>query len=430
MRITFANTATSYFALLAGLLLSSSTALAQQKESTSTPPVQTSYPTAAPPMAPGPFLIQSADGKSRMKVGGLIQSWLHAFPENGRTGNSNFSLRRARLVLDGTLFDFIDFRVMPEFGEGRAFLQDAYIDLHLRPQFRLRTGKFKTPYSLERLQAASDVPFLERSIAGNIIPIRDVGVMLMTDPGNSGFEWELAILNGVVDNAAGDGNADNALEFAARFFYQPFRSRPTSRLRGLGFGAAATTGSTTEPLSGQTFRTAGRSAFFRFADGVFGDGERTRFAPQFFYYTGSFGILGEHFTTRQEIRKGTAATKSTTNGFNIQATYILTGESTSFRNPVPRHPYDPATGRGGAYELAIRYSQFRADSDAFSLGLVDPITSADKADAFTIGINAYLNRQLKAQLNYERTDFKRAIKFPTGTQSTENAILAGLQLNF
>lgn len=381
-------------------------------------------------MAPGPFTIQSADGKSRLKVGGLIQSYLHAFPEDGRTGNSAFSLRRVRPILDGVLFEFVEFRLMPEFGEGRAILQDAYVDLRLRPQLRLRSGKFKVPYSLERLQMAADVPFLERSIAGNIIPIRDVGLMLMTDPDRNGLELELGIFNGVVDNAAGDGNADNALEFAARVFYQPFRSRPASRLRGLGVGVAATGGSTTEPLSGQAFRTAGRSVFFRYADGVTGDGERTRIAPQFFYYVGPLGFLGEHFTTRQEIRKGSAATRAVTSGFNLQATYVLTGEPTSFRNPVARRPYDPVTGRGGAYELAVRYSRFRGDGDAFSLGLVDPLTSADKADAVTIGINAYLNRQVKAQLNYERTDFGRAVRFPTGNQTVENAILAGLQLNF
>lgn len=64
------------------------------------------------------------------------------------------------------------------------------------------------------------------------------------------------------------------------------------------------------------------------------------------------------------------------------------------------------------------------------MGLAGPVTSADKADAVTIGINAYLNRQLKAQLNYERTDFGRSVRFPSGNQSVENVILAGLQLNF
>lgn len=78
---------------------------------------------------------------------------------------------------------------MPEFGEGRAVLQDAYIDLRPGPQMRLRIGKFKVPYSLERLQAASDVPFLERSIGGDVIPIRDVGLMLMTNPAKMGWNW-------------------------------------------------------------------------------------------------------------------------------------------------------------------------------------------------------------------------------------------------
>ncbi|MBC8141443.1 MAG: hypothetical protein H7Y38_08370, partial [Armatimonadetes bacterium] len=109
--------------LTGGLLLSPARA---QQSATAPPPEAKpvpaasptpSYPTAAPPMAPGPFTITSADGKSRLKVGGLIQSYLHAFAaDNGRTGNSAFSLRRVRPILDGVLFDFVEFRLMPEFG--------------------------------------------------------------------------------------------------------------------------------------------------------------------------------------------------------------------------------------------------------------------------------------------------------------------------
>ena len=412
------------------LLLMTSPVLAQQTGPSPAPaPPPAPYPTAAPPVAPGPFTLPSADGQSRLKVGGMIQTHVTAYT-GGRTGNSAFTLRRVRPILDGTLYNWVDFRLMPDFGEGKVVLQDAFIELRLRPQVHLRTGKFKVPYSLERLQAAADVLFVERSLAGNVIPVRDVGVMLMGVPGKSGFEWEVGAFNGVYDSGATDGNGDNALELAGRLFYQPFQSRPESRLKGLGFGIAGTTGSAREALNNQTFRTAGRNAFFRYTEGVAGDGQRTRLAPQFFFYTGSFGLLGEHFTTRQKIRKDALTTTDEITGFNLQASYVLTGEATSFRNVVPRHPFDPATGKGGAYEVAVRYAQVRNDGTTFRLGFANPASSAEKASAWTVGMNWYATRQVKAKVNFERTDFGRSLAFSSGKQRVENAILAELQLGF
>lgn len=401
-----------------------------------TPPagLATRYPrpylTSFPPLAPGPFTIQSPDGRSWLKVGGLVQSHIYAFVGNGRTGNSAFSVRRVRLFLAGTAAGWVDYRIMPEFGEGRTSLQDAYLDLRFRPEISLRAGKFKPPYSLERLQMAADVPFVERSIANNLVPIRDVGFQLVGTPVGSGVEWELGLFNGAPDNTSVDGNADGYGEIAARIFAQPFVSKPTSPLRGLGFGIAATTGRNREPLNGIALRTAGRSVFFRFTDGVTADGSRTRLAPQFYFYKGSLGLLGEHFTTRQRVRREAATTGVTLTGFNLQATYVLTGEHTSFRNVVPRREFDPL-GRGrGAVEATLRFSRFNADKEAFQRGVADAAVSADKADAYTVGLNWYLNRQVKAQLNYERTTFGRPLRFATGLHKNEDTVLTQLQFGF
>lgn len=319
---------------------------------------------------------------------------------------------------------------MPEFGEGRAIVQDGYIDLHLGPQFVVRSGKFKPPYSLERLQMAADVPFVERSIANNLVPIRDVGLMLMGGPGKGGLEWELGVFNGIVDNGSGDTNTGNSLDIAARLFYQPFASHPKAGIQGFGFGVAATSGRADEPLTGVVLRTAGRSPFFRYSDGTTADGNRTRFAPQFFFYAGALGLLGEYFTTQQRVRKDTAIETVTLNGLNLQATYVLTGEKTSFRNVAPRRPFDPTNGGGGAYEVALRYSHFHASNGAFQDGFADSAVSAEDADAYTVGLNWYLTRQVKAQLNYEHTQFAHALRFPTGLHKYEDAVVTNLQLQF
>lgn len=389
-------------------------------------------PTGAQPLPQGPFAIATPDGKNRLKVGGLIQSTFRTYPETGgRTAGSGFYMRRVRPILDGTVAGFVDFRLMPDFLEGRAILQDGFIDLRLGRQFLVRSGKYKVPYSLETLQAAAAVPFVERSIGNNLAVLRDVGVMLLSGPDRSGVEWELGVFNGAVDNGAPDGDADDKKEVAARVFFQPYLSRPNSRLRGLGFGVAATAGRTTEPLTGQVYRTASRTPFFRYADGVAGAGDRLRLAPQFYFYSGPFGLLGQHYTTRQRIAKGAVADTVGFSGFNIQATYVLTGEPTSFRNVVPKRPFESGSSGRGAFELAARYSQLRVGADVFRGGFADPATAADKADAYTLGLNWYLNTTVKAQFNYEHTAFGRPIQFgAAGRRSREDALLSQLQILF
>ena len=404
------------------LLLPGSAALAQAPKPS---PVPSYYPTAAPPMATGPFVISSTDGKSFLRVGGLLQSDFHFFSERGRTGNSAFFLRRVRPTLEGSFAGKLDFRLMPEFGEGRAALLDAFLDLRVRPHLRLRSGKFKVPYSLERLQAAGDVAFVERALTNNLIPVRDVGLMLMKEPTHEGdLEWELGLFNGGGDSTSLDNNGDNSFDIVGRVFWQP---QP-----GHGVGIAATSGSATESLGSMVFRSAGRSPFFRYSDGVSGNGQRSRLAPQFFWYSGSLGFLGEQVITWQTIRNAasTVSHGEKNSGFTLQTSYVLTGEKASFRNVVPSRPYDFETGRGGAWELVARYSEVQQDSTTFSVGLADPALSAQKVQALTFGANWYWSRQTKLQLNYETTDFGRTIRFATGVRRHEKVVLGRLQLQF
>ena len=61
-----------------------------------------------------------------------------------------------------------------------------------------------------------------------------------------------------------------------------------------------------------SFRTPGQSTFFRFRQfsttvgapaGTIADGERTRIAPQLYYYVGSFGLIGEYTEVSQDVSR-------------------------------------------------------------------------------------------------------------------------------
>ena len=100
-----------------------------------------------------------------LRLRGYPQSDARFYSRRPRNrGADTFLLRRVRPLLEGTIFRFVDFRLMPDFGSGTTVLQDAYVDLKFAPRFKVRAGKFKGPVGLERLQSALDIPFVERAL--------------------------------------------------------------------------------------------------------------------------------------------------------------------------------------------------------------------------------------------------------------------------
>jgi len=72
------------------------------------------------------FIFSSPDGDFKLRVGGLIQTDARIFT-GGQTGPDTYLLRRLRPILEGTVYKYFDFRVMPDFGEGKTSVQDAYL---------------------------------------------------------------------------------------------------------------------------------------------------------------------------------------------------------------------------------------------------------------------------------------------------------------
>jgi len=153
-------------------------------------------------------------------------------------------------------------------------------------------------------------------------------------------------------------------------------------------------------------------------------------SPQFYYFYGPFGLMGEYISSRQEVQRGTTRDDVGNSAWFVQASYTLTGEKASYRGISPAKPFDPQANQWGAVEVAARYSHVCVDPDVFRLGLADPVTAASKANALTFGLNWYLNRAVKVQLNYERTNFNRGIRFGTDVRDHEDVFLSRLQVAF
>lgn len=172
------------------------------------------------------FGFASADTNFVLKLRGLVQLDSRTFfDDNPRSeGNDTFVLRRARPIIEGTVFRDFDFQFVPDFGGSSVQIFDAWMNYRYRPELQLKAGKFKGPVGLEHMQSDATLPFNERGLVSNFMPIRNVGVSLWGDVAGGLLSYSLGAFNVTGDgrNAATVDFGDNK-EFAGRLFVHPFK---------------------------------------------------------------------------------------------------------------------------------------------------------------------------------------------------------------
>lgn len=113
--------------------------------------------------------------------------------------NSNFFLRRVRLVFSGDINDYISMYIQPDFATDNgdlnfAQLRDAYFDLHVDKahEYRIRAGQSKIPFGWENLQSSQNRLTLDRADALNsAVPSeRDLGLMAYWTPEDVQKLWK------------------------------------------------------------------------------------------------------------------------------------------------------------------------------------------------------------------------------------------------
>ncbi|HEX7654752.1 MAG TPA: porin, partial [Verrucomicrobiae bacterium] len=224
------------------------------------------------------FSFNSADSNFVAQLHGLAQVDSRSFISDGNVnGNDGFLLRRARPIFTGTVFHDFDYNFTPEFGGSTVQIMDAYVNWHYNNAWQVQVGKFKSPVGLENLQADPNTLFNERSIANNLIPNRDIGIMLKGDLFSGVASYAIGIFDGATDYAGTTFNTpamdDKAV--AGRVFFQPWKNTKIAALKGFGFGVGGsyeidhpTANSTTNSLS-SGYLTDGQQKFFAYKSGAY-----------------------------------------------------------------------------------------------------------------------------------------------------------------
>ena len=416
-----------------------------------------------------------------------------------------FSVRRARIGVTGVINKDITYELITNLtGSNANLLDTGWMSYNFSPEFQLRAGKMKMPLGMETLTSSNNIDFMERSYLDQVAsPGKQFGLMLQG--ASNGVNYSAAAYQTGFDPSTNSEGLSP--EFGARLSSDLSQAFGVAGDTVLHFGVAATAGKqqvvpTTSSQKGHTYETKGAVLAFRdetlglsnvWRDRIYGscptasavngsctgtlnsgfslpaqeaaqvDKKVAAFEAAIAYGPAKFqyeyadvkidakarAISGAGGTWRDTAVSGNAIVSY------ASFIYNLTGESWKdaykgglFGGIKPKTNFNVKEGVGGAWQLAVRFSQYDAskfgssDEDGLvtsnASGKQYEIEGSPKGNTLTYGVNWLLNPNARIMLNYAMTRFDQGF-YPVdvGTVNSNskignksNALMLRTQFNF
>jgi phosphate-selective porin len=165
--------------------------------------------------------VASADGNSKLQIGGYAQILYRLTDTDAqdKDNQSNFNIRRFKLVLQGTLFsDNFGYRFQGDVSSGFR-TEDVFFNYKFGAPLIVQVGQFKPPQARQELTGAGKQLFPERSLANDTFNLgRDQGVQAAGSFAGKLIEYRAGIFNG---NGPNTSNPDANHMIAGRIDVNP-----------------------------------------------------------------------------------------------------------------------------------------------------------------------------------------------------------------
>lgn len=352
----------------------------------------------------GGIKVTSDDGTFQGVFGGRLMLDAAVFDNDAADNVSGTEFRRLRFETKGKIYD-LDYKLTIDFADGDLVTKDAYLQMPLLGG-KVTIGQFFQYFSMETLTSSRYITMMERSFVTAFAPERKVGVGYWGGYGPVNFGVSAYNVYEDEDDDGGNGTTEG-MGSSARVIFAPKLGEMTQ----LHFGAAAVVEGGIQGRSRVRVRPAGHlSDASRVAIVDINTGERsesTRYGLEFASIAGPLSVQAEYVGGSYE----TETVEQDIAAFYATASYFLTGES---------RPYSASSGKfgrvkprkaHGAYEIAARYDYVENDTSEFEV------------EALTLGLNWYMNPQVRFMLNYIAADVAEGSDEP-------NAVTARMQFDF
>ena len=332
--------------------------------------------------------LETADGKNKLRIGGRIH-WDNAFSSDDDYMSDGDTFRRARLYVSGQIQERYDFKMQYDFAGGDADFKDVYFGIKGVPALgNVRVGQFKEPFSLEEQISSNNITSIERANVNRLSPSRSAGVMFYNNYADQRVTGAVGIFRGADDsygNYKGDGYAATA-----RVTGLPYKNDDGSQLLHLGVGYSHRDDDTASYKFSSDHAMA-PSTKYKISD----VDDTSLLGLEAALKLNSFSLQSEWIEADVD-----AATGGDLDGYYVQASYVLTGESRSydtasgvFKGVSPGTKFLDNGGLG-AWEATLRWS---------NLDYTD-LNGGGEAESWTVGLNWYLNKNVRALFNYTDVD--------------------------
>ena len=387
--------------------------------------------------------VENADRSFRVHVGGRTQIdavWVKAGDnvQFGRNGIGRYddavNFRRARLAVEGTLWEVFDFNCEYDFlntfntepAAASAIVGDTPVPTDLWGQIshlpyvgNFRVGNQKPPIAFEHLTSSRYLNFLERSLAFDAF-VEDQdngfrpGVLLFNWAENERATWALGVFKNnrsIFGWNVGDGEAD----VTGRVTCLPWYEHEGRCLLHLGVAAShKDTDDEQDRLRARPMLRNGPAVLHNVIAEIRALADsRDMVVPELVLNLGPFTLQTEYYAVwlhdavipitpaAARFNRGTMFL----HGGYVEALYFLTGEHRRYDTRYPRFDrvipnenfwWVRADGGGrsvgrGAWQVAARYSYLDLNDNGVEGGVIHDLS---------LGLNWFLNPNAKVQWNY------------------------------
>jgi len=323
----------------------------------------------------------------------------------GRDVDSDAQMEQRRIGVEGRLFDVIGFQIEREVGDDERPWRDLFVEWRQWRALRVRAGRFKVPFGLERLTSVSDLDFAHRSIATEALtPGRDTGVELNGRILSRAVTYRAGVFQHDGDVSRGGTDAPAGRTAAARIVGTPFAWASSPAIQRVELGVSMTAGDVPQGLNGLRARTSNE---FEAVAPVYVAGTRVRLAADAAFAQGPLSIKGEFLQARDQRKhqglRDEDLADVVARGWYVSAASFVLGRLRS-NGTTPR---TPLWGGGiGALQLAARVESLAFGSHAPGVEALRnpraPNIRPNDIHAVTLGVNWFPMRFIKLQWNVIR----------------------------